>query len=194
VWRIARALERRNKSGVYWLSMKASLRRHAAELEGRASCTSGARSAIERKRLFFVGICAGCGGTKRTPTVNPSWWTPAAVHRGRTGTDADPFMLHLYAALAEKERRLISPRTKALAALKAQGKKLGGLRAKSIQTRDEAKARAESLRPVFQELDGMSARGIAAELNRRNVPTPKGGPWHAITVIRVQRRLKGADR
>src|SRR5205807_995502 len=27
--------------------------------------------------------------------------------------DADPFMLHLYAALAEKERRLISDRTKA---------------------------------------------------------------------------------
>ena len=29
------------------------------------------------------------------------------------GRDADPFMLHLYAALAEKERRLISDRTKA---------------------------------------------------------------------------------
>jgi DNA invertase Pin-like site-specific DNA recombinase len=28
------------------------------------------------------------------------------------GPDADPFMLHLYAALAEKERRLISERTK----------------------------------------------------------------------------------
>ena len=36
------------------------------------------------------------------------------------GADADPFMLHLYAALAEKERRLISERTKAaLAAKKA---------------------------------------------------------------------------
>ena len=29
------------------------------------------------------------------------------------GADADPFMLHLYAALAEKERRMISERTKA---------------------------------------------------------------------------------
>ena len=28
------------------------------------------------------------------------------------GADADPFMLHLYAALAEKERRLISERTR----------------------------------------------------------------------------------
>jgi hypothetical protein len=33
------------------------------------------------------------------------------------GRDADPFMLHLYAALAEKERRLISERTKAALAL-----------------------------------------------------------------------------
>src|SRR4029079_12957395 len=42
------------------------------------------------------------------------------------GRDADPFMLHLYAALAEKERRLISERTRsALAARKAQGAQLG---------------------------------------------------------------------
>ena len=42
------------------------------------------------------------------------------------GRDADPFMLHLYAALAEKERRLISERTRAaLAIRKASGSKLG---------------------------------------------------------------------
>src|SRR5215208_1559381 len=34
------------------------------------------------------------------------------------GRDADPFMLHLYAALAEKERRLISERTRAASAAK----------------------------------------------------------------------------
>ena len=42
------------------------------------------------------------------------------------GVDADPFMLHLYAALAEKERRLISERTKAaLAVRKGAGGRLG---------------------------------------------------------------------
>ena len=42
------------------------------------------------------------------------------------GADADPFMLHLYAALAEKERRLIAERTKAaLAERKARGTRLG---------------------------------------------------------------------
>src|SRR5712675_2582471 len=44
------------------------------------------------------------------------------------GCDADPFMLHLYAALAEKERCLISERTKAaLQAKRASGARLGNL-------------------------------------------------------------------
>jgi DNA invertase Pin-like site-specific DNA recombinase len=42
------------------------------------------------------------------------------------GPDVDPFTLHLYAALAEKERALISQRTSdGLAAAKARGVKLG---------------------------------------------------------------------
>jgi len=41
------------------------------------------------------------------------------------GADADPFMLHLYAALAEKERPPIADRTRvALAAKEAAGAKL----------------------------------------------------------------------
>jgi DNA invertase Pin-like site-specific DNA recombinase len=106
------------------------------------------------------------------------------------GADADPFMLHLYAALAEKERRVISQRTKdALATKKAQGIKLGGLNAGGIKKRDEALERAESLRAIFAELAGMSARAVAAELNKRQIPTPAGGSWHSVTVIRVQKRL-----
>jgi DNA invertase Pin-like site-specific DNA recombinase len=106
------------------------------------------------------------------------------------GADADPFMLHLYAALAEKERAMISRRTKdALAAKKAQGVKLGGLNAKGIQNRDEAKERAEQLRPIFNELAGQSARAIATALNERKIATPTGGQWYATTVIRVQKRL-----
>jgi DNA invertase Pin-like site-specific DNA recombinase len=42
------------------------------------------------------------------------------------GPDVDPFMLHIYAAVAEKERRLISERTRlAQAAAKARGVVLG---------------------------------------------------------------------
>jgi DNA invertase Pin-like site-specific DNA recombinase len=92
------------------------------------------------------------------------------------GADADPFMLHLYAALAEKERAMISRRTKdALAAKKAQGVALGGLRAHGVQAREDAIERAEQLRPVLTELASMSARKIAAVLNERKVATPTGG-------------------
>ena len=42
------------------------------------------------------------------------------------GANADPFLLHIYAALAEQERRMISERTKAgLAAARKRGVKLG---------------------------------------------------------------------
>src|SRR4029077_16382480 len=42
------------------------------------------------------------------------------------GVDTDPFMLHIYAALAQKERALISARTNAaFKAAKARGVKLG---------------------------------------------------------------------
>ena len=107
------------------------------------------------------------------------------------GVDTDPFMLHLYAALAEKERRTISQRTKdALAAKKAQGVKLGGMNDGSIRNRDEARARALELRPVLDELAGKSASAIAKALNQRNVATPTGSPWSAKTVLRMQRRLE----
>jgi DNA invertase Pin-like site-specific DNA recombinase len=106
------------------------------------------------------------------------------------GPDIDPFMLHIYAALAEKERRLISERTKAgLAAAKAKGVKLGGLNAKGIANRDEARERAEQLRLVFAELAAMSARQAAEELNKRGIETPAGGQWYATQVIRVRQRL-----
>ena len=108
------------------------------------------------------------------------------------GADVDPFMLHLYAALAEKERRMISQRTKdALAELKAQGKKLGGLRPKTAMRMQAADERAEALRPVFAELRELSANAIARELNARQIATPSGKPWSAVTVLRVQRRLEG---
>ena len=107
------------------------------------------------------------------------------------GADVDPFVLHLYAALAEKERRLISERTRAgLAAAKRRGVRLGGINEQSLKTAAEAQARAEALRPVLAELAGLSARAAAAELNRRKVETPAGGQWHAATVIRVRERLQ----
>ena len=105
------------------------------------------------------------------------------------GANADPFMLHIYAALAEQERRMISERTKvALAGAKARGVKLGN-QAQADRNRVNAEQRAQLMVPLFAELTGLSARAIAAELNARKIATPTGRPWSAKTVIRVRERL-----
>jgi DNA invertase Pin-like site-specific DNA recombinase len=98
------------------------------------------------------------------------------------GTDADPFMLHLYAALAEKERRLIGERTRlALAARKAQGKKLGNPRnapaaaaaGRAAQIAD-ADIFAASVLPIVDAVRAsgvIDLRGIALALNARGIRT-----------------------
>jgi DNA invertase Pin-like site-specific DNA recombinase len=109
------------------------------------------------------------------------------------GADTDPFMLHIYAALAEKERRMISDRTKqALASAKAKGVQLGGLRDHGRELKQAAVERAKALEPIFAELAGKSAHEIARILNARNVATATGKPWSPMTVIRVSKRLRAA--
>lgn len=109
---------------------------------------------------------------------------------------ADKFQLHIYAALAEQERDFISKRTKgALAAAKARGVKLGGLRDKTMKRNDAVKAnaqrRAERLRGLVIPLReaGKSLREIAGELDRVGVETARGGTWSAAQVQRVLQRL-----
>src|SRR5262249_40166582 len=109
------------------------------------------------------------------------------------GPDVDPFMLHIYAALAEKERRLISRRTKdALRAAMARGVKLGGYRHDGSVSEGEAVDRAEALRSVFEELCDLSHRGVAKVLNERGIKTAQGAAWTAMQVARVRRRLARA--
>jgi DNA invertase Pin-like site-specific DNA recombinase len=112
---------------------------------------------------------------------------------------ADPFRLHIEAAIAEDEMRKISTRTKAaLAAAKARGVKLGGYRENTPTLRQyqplasAAAARraaefAASVRPIIKELkaQGLSLRSIAAELDRRRVPAARGGKWGPTAVRNV---------
>ena len=106
------------------------------------------------------------------------------------GRDADPFMLHLYAALAEQERRLISERTRqALAAARERGVVLGNAK-QARANKNKSIARAESLRPLLEGMSGLSARAIATELTMRAIPTPRGAAWSAKTVLRVMDRLR----
>ena len=110
--------------------------------------------------------------------------------------NADKFSLHIYAALAEQERDFISARTKAgLAAARARGVKLGGLRANTRTRNDEARDRAqaitEGLRPVLAPMaaTGMSLREISAALAAARITTKAGNPWSPSTVKLALERL-----
>ena len=105
------------------------------------------------------------------------------------GKDVDPFTLHIYAALAEQERRMISQRTIAgLAAAKARGVKLGNP-ALAAQQAAAAAERDEALRETLESMEGMSARAIAKRLNEQGVEPPRGGAWSNKTVLRMMARL-----
>ena len=111
------------------------------------------------------------------------------------GADVDPFVLHLFAALAEKERSLISTRTRqALAAAQARGVTLGS--PKLAQARESAMAsikagadqHAANVLPIIREAQKAGAttlRAIAEALNARGVVTARGGAWHAMSVKNV---------
>ena len=115
------------------------------------------------------------------------------------GTDADPFTLHLYAALAEKERAMISKRTReALAAKKAQGALLGNrtnlaeARAKGQESiQKTAEAFAANVLPIIAQIRASGAtsfQAIAEALNARGVRTARGGAWHASSARNVALR------
>jgi DNA invertase Pin-like site-specific DNA recombinase len=115
------------------------------------------------------------------------------------GADVDPFILHLYASLAQKERELISQRTReALARKKAQGAKLGNPRnpaeaaakGREVITGSADRFAAEML-PITEGIRAAGITtlgGIADALNKRGVPTARGGTWHAMTVRNLLRR------
>jgi DNA invertase Pin-like site-specific DNA recombinase len=107
---------------------------------------------------------------------------------------ADKFMLHIRAAVAENEGELISRRTRAaLAAAKQRGTKLGNpnpspaLALANQARQEEANRFADTLRPLIEKLQAekLSLRGIAAELNRRSMPTARGKQWQAQQVANV---------
>jgi DNA invertase Pin-like site-specific DNA recombinase len=106
------------------------------------------------------------------------------------GRNVPTLMLHVYAALAEEERRMISERTKAaLQAAKARGTKLGN-QAQADANREAAAARDASLHGILLELRGRPLAAIAAELTNRGIAAPRGGAWNQVTVMRMLRRLE----
>ena len=106
--------------------------------------------------------------------------------------------LHILAAVAEHERMMISQRTKAaLAAAKANGRKLGGPKlAVATKLGNEANAAAAdrfaaNVVPIIREIKATGAtslRAVAAALTARGIATARGGEWNAAQVANVLKR------
>ncbi len=124
--------------------------------------------------------------------------------------NANRMTVGVMALVAEQEREAISQRTKAaLAAAKARGAKLGNPKPETARFLDRTRAAAaglkggatmrqsadrfaELIQPLLEdELAGLSANAVAAELNRRGVQTTRGGKWTARSVINIRTRLAG---
>lgn len=119
------------------------------------------------------------------------------------GRQRDRFMLHIHASVAEKEREMISERTKAgLQAAKRRGTKLGmDAKPKDAAHRIQqagadasaaaAMVQLEALRPHLEYAlkGGASLRAAADLLNARGVESPRGGRWHAPSLLKAAVRL-----
>jgi DNA invertase Pin-like site-specific DNA recombinase len=117
------------------------------------------------------------------------------------GRDADPFMLHLYAALAEKERRLISERTKAaLVAKRASGARLGnpsnilaaGALGRQVQvtTADDFVARLLPVVEAIRKTGATTLEAMSCALNHRGIKSARGAQWHVSSVSNLLKRAQ----
>ncbi len=117
---------------------------------------------------------------------------------------ANKLTIHILAAVAEHEARLISERTRAaLTATKDRGAILGGWRGRAGTCNDLRKAslvrikksvqRASDLRTTIEDIQRSGARSLcamASALNQKGITAPRGGIWRPAQVRRVLSRLK----
>src|SRR6202158_1853525 len=125
------------------------------------------------------------------------------------GKDCDHFVLHIYASLAEQERKLISQRCKAAAAVaKRKGQKFGiALRSNAWKRRVIALAHAAASKAAMERAEAyrlhiewalrqpgvfgrpISFRSAANKLNERNIESAMGARWSGQQLMRMGIRL-----
>lgn len=109
--------------------------------------------------------------------------------------EANQLTLHILAAVAQYEAKLISERTKAaLQKAKERGVKLGkieNLQKGNKQRAEKAESFANRLRPTLEAFlkEGLTQRAIRNRLNDLGVRTSTGCEWSLIGVQRVLKRL-----
>lgn len=113
--------------------------------------------------------------------------------------EATDLTIHIFAAMAQHERKIISQRTKeALAAAKARGQTLGGWRGGPVvdhrlgiaAKRGKAQAFNARVAGAIAELQAQGITGLselARGLNEQDIRTSRGGSWQATQIARVLR-------
>ena len=191
---IRRFAERENIEIVGWYREVESAKRVADTLAKRPQLAAALTEARNRKVKIFIS---------RLDRLSRDVHFISGLMRERDGVpfvvcelglSVDAFTLHLFASLAEKERELISQRTRAaLGALQARGKKLGGpqlTKARSVHVA-RALTRAEAIRiPLLRGISaGVTLRGMARRLTNAGFTTSRGSSWTATAVSRAIDRL-----
>ncbi len=204
--------ERQGQSGLGLEAQRAAVAAHVlgrgevvaefVEVESgkRSNRPELARALAEAKRAGAVLLIAKLDRLARNVAFIANLLESGVEVTAADMPEANRFVLHIMAAVAEQECRAISERTKAaLAAAKARGVKLGwsiperaseqhqAARKGAAVNKARALAHAESVLPVVEQIraGGASLRQIAAELNARGIKTARGGKWHATTVRNI---------
>lgn len=209
--------ERQGASGLGLEAQRAALQAHVAgrgelvaEFLEIESGKNNARPELQRalqeaKRKGAVLVIAKLDRLARNVAFIAALLESGADIEAADLPGANKFLLHIMAAVAEQEASAISARTKAaLQAAKARGVALGSAnpvvrdalqaaQGRAIETRKaKADAHAATVRPILEDYQrkGLSLRQMAEELNRRGMPTARGGDWYAATVRNALQRAE----
>lgn len=162
-----------------------------------------ARALAEAKRMGAVLLIAKLDRLARNVAFIANLLEAGVEIAAADMPEANRFLLHVMAAVAEHEAQAISDRTRvALAAAKARGVALGwSMPGRAVEQHQAARKGAErnarkadqhagNVLPIIHQIGARSAslRQIADELNTRGIKTARGGLWHAATVRNVLAR------
>lgn len=162
-----------------------------------------ARALAEAKRIGAVLLIAKLDRLARNVAFIANLLEAGVEIAAADMPEANRFLLHVMAAVAEHEARMISDRTRAaLAAAKARGVALGwaiparieeqrqAARKGAMRNAQKADQHAANILPIIRQIAarGASLRQIADELNDRGIKTARGGLWHAATVRNIMAR------
>lgn len=159
-----------------------------------------AHALVEAKRIGAVLLIAKLDRLARNVAFIANLLEAGVEIAAADMPEANRFLLHVMAAVAEHEAQAISDRTRAaLAAAKVRGVALGwSMPGRAGEQRQAARKGAErnaqkadqhaaNVLPVIRQVAsrGTSLRQIANALNARGIKTARGGLWYAVTVRNI---------